>query len=345
VRSIVARAPGKLFLTGEYAVLCGAPALVAAVDCHAEVRVQLEPGPGSLVVESRAERERHAIENPEAEELIGGDLGAVLASLRVARAWAPALAKMRADVTVDSRAFLSDGKKFGLGRSAATVAAAVTAFLAGAGHEEPDEVCEAAIAAHVLFQEGHGSGADVAAAARGGVIEFRRSAGQLTLVARELPPGLHLVVGWTGVAVPTDPILKRFAAYAATREPAALTVLCVVAERAAKAAADADASGFRAAVAETAELLARLGDETGIPIVTPPLARLIAAARRVGAVAKPSGAGGGDCGIAFATSSEQADAVRAAWRADGIAPLPLAITPEGARHEVGDEERGEVPLG
>jgi len=91
--------------------------------------------------------------------------------------------------------------------------------------------------------------------------------------------------------------------------------------------------------------LARLGDETGIPIVTPPLARLIAAARRVGAVAKPSGAGGGDCGIAFATSSEQADAVRAAWRADGIAPLPLEITPEGARQAVGDEQSGEVPLG
>src|SRR5207244_1552761 len=32
VTAIAARAPGKVVLTGEYAVLCGAPAIVAAID-------------------------------------------------------------------------------------------------------------------------------------------------------------------------------------------------------------------------------------------------------------------------------------------------------------------------
>ena len=342
---VVARAPAKLFLTGEYAVLRGAPALVAAVDRHAEVSVRLEAGPGPLVVESLTDGQRYVMDDPDAEELTGGDLGAILAALRVARAWAPELARMRADVTVDARPFLVDGKKLGLGRSAASVTAAVAGFLAGADHRDPAEVCEAAIAAHALFQEGHGSGADVAAAARGGVVEFRRSAGQLAIAARQVPPGLHLVVGWTGVSVPTDPLLKRFTAYAARHEPPALGALCAVAERAAAAAAASDASGFGEAVAETAKLLARLGEETGIPIVTPPLVRLVDAAQRLGAVAKPSGAGGGDCGIAFATSPEQADAVRAAWRAEGIVPLALAIVGEGVRSEVDDEEHGEVSVG
>jgi phosphomevalonate kinase len=99
------------------------------------------------------------------------------------------------------------------------------------------------------------------------------------------------------VSVPTDPLVKRFAA-----------------------------------AARTTDLLGRLGEETGIPILTPPLARLVAAARRAGAVGKPSGAGGGDCGIAFATSLGQAEAVRAAWREEGIVPLPLAIAADGA-HE------------
>jgi phosphomevalonate kinase len=340
-----ARAPGKLVLTGEYAVLRGAPALVAAVDRFAEVRVALAPEPGPLAVESRAEGEHWLVREIEAEELTGGDLGAVLAALRVASAWAPPLAGRRTEVRVDSSAFLADGKKLGLGRSAATVTAAVAAFLAAAGHRDREETCEAAIAAHALFQEGRGSGADVAASVRGGVIEFRRSAGRLAIGARALPPGLDLVVGWTGESMPTDPLLKRFAASAATHEPPALGELCASAERAAAAVAAGDVASFTAAVATTAELLERLAHEVGIPIVTPALARLVETARRAGAVAKPSGAGGGDCGIAFARSSAQADAVRAAWRAAGIVPLPLAIAADGVRHELREAPASEVSLG
>ena len=65
----------------------------------------------------------------------------------------------------------------------------------------------------------------------------------------------------------------------------------------------------------------------------------------MGAAAKPSGAGGGDCGIALATSEAQADAVRAAWRAEGIVPLPVAIAAEGVCHEAPDEVAREVSLG
>src|SRR5439155_875110 len=185
----------------------------------------------------------------------------------------------------------------------------------------------AGLAAHALFQEGRGSGADVAAAARGGVLEFRRSGGRITVAARALPRGLHLLVGWSGEGGATDPMLRRFAT--GPGAPRALGELSAAAERAATAVERGDGAGLLDAVASSADLLARLGAETGIPIVTPALARLVAAARRVGAVAKPSGAGGGDCGIALATSPAEADAVTAAWRAAGIVPLPVAIAAEG----------------
>jgi len=342
---IVARAPGKLVLTGEYAALCGGPALVAAIDRHVELRLRWGPGPGPVVVESRAENGRWVIADPEREEPTGGDRGAVLAALRVASAWAPALAGRSANVIVDSRPFLLDGKKLGIGRSAATVTAAAAAFLASAGHRDPAETLEAAVAAHALFQEGHGSGADVAATAHGGVIEFRRSAGRIQTTPRALPDGLELLVGWTGEPMPTDPLIKRFASAASTREPAALAALCEVAERAAAAAVAGDRSRFLAAVRSTAELLDRLGHEVGIPIVTSALARLIAAAERCGAAAKPSGAGGGDCGIAFATSPAQAEAIRAAWQAAGIVPLRIAIAPAGVRLEIDVAETHEVSVG
>src|SRR5262249_28531110 len=70
-------------------------------------------------------------------------------------------------------------------------------------------------------------------------------------------------------------------------------------------------------------LLVRLGAELALPLVTPALATLVRTANRVGAAAKPSGAGAGDCGIALATSAAQAAAVRAAWQDAGILPLPV----------------------
>jgi phosphomevalonate kinase len=342
VIATAAEAPGKLFLTGEYAVLVGAPALVAAVDRRARVDVRLDDAPGALVVHSRLEDRTWRIDDVEREERTGGDLGAVLAAVRVATAWQPALAGRHVELEVESGAFLLGRQKLGLGRSAATVTAAVAALLAAIGRADPAQTCEASVAAHALFQDGHGSGADVVASARGGVIEFRRSGGCLSAVPRTLPPGLELLVGYTGDGAATDALVKRFASEAAKRTPAALDALSGVARRATDAVAASDAGTFTAAVDESAALLEELGCALDLPIVTPALARLIAAARGVGAAAKPSGAGGGDCGIAFATSPSQADAVRAAWRAAAIIPLPVAIDPRGVRWETAAADRAEA---
>jgi phosphomevalonate kinase len=52
---IAVTAPGKLFLTGEWAVLRGAPALVAAVDRVVRLEVDVAAGDGPLAIESLAE--------------------------------------------------------------------------------------------------------------------------------------------------------------------------------------------------------------------------------------------------------------------------------------------------
>jgi len=337
--AVAARAPGKLFITGEYAVLAGAPALVAAVDRYAEVRVRLGDEAGSLLVESLADGGRR----PGRATAEGGDAAAVVAALRACAARASRLDGRRCHVLVDSRALLAGERKLGLGRSAATVTAAVAAFLAAVGHGDAAETFTTAVAAHSLFQDGRGSGADVAAAVHGGVVECRRVEGRLVIARRALPPGLHLVVGWTGEAAPTAALVERFGA--GGRERGVLGELSAAAEGAAEAAAGHDARALVASVARSAELLERLGRELGIPIVTPALARLVAAARRVGAVAKPSGAGGGDCGIALADSATQAAAVRAAWEGEGIVPLPVTIAVEGVRTDRPAQAAGEVSLG
>lgn len=317
-----ARAPGKLFVTGEYAVLVGAPAVVAAVDRYAHVRLELTAGEGPLVIESEAEGRTFTVEHPTDGPIPGGDAGAVVAAIRAAGA-----AEASGRAIVDSRAFLVGERKLGLGRSSATLAAATAALLGSAAKEA---ILAKALAANASFQDGLGSGGDVAASVYGGVVEVARGDAGLRVTSRQLPAGIQLVAGWTGDSAHTTPLLARFTAAARAGSIRALDDLRATAAAAADAVARNDAGALADAVDRSATLLERLGDETGIPIVTPALARLVAAARRVGAVAKPSGAGAGDCGIALATSPAQAAAVRAAWQEEGLLPLQIAIAPEGA---------------
>ena len=100
--SPVVVAPGKVFLMGEYAVLDGAPAVVAAVGRFAVG--QFIPGNES--------------ESPFVEEAVR----ATLAGLGERAAALPA-----GSVLVDSSGFSAGGHKLGLGSSAAVTAASVGA--------------------------------------------------------------------------------------------------------------------------------------------------------------------------------------------------------------------------
>jgi phosphomevalonate kinase len=321
VTAFVARAPGKVFLTGEYVVLRGAPALVAAVDRY--VTIRLEVGPGALAIESVAEDRRESVTEAELARVGTGDVGAVLAALRT-------VGFVGGRLTVDSRDGLLAGRKLGLGRSAATLAAATAVLLAAGGERARPRVRAAALAANADFQDGHGSGGDVAASVHGGVVEVRREKGELVVSPVTLPDELQLVVGWTGESAPTVPLVARFAT--AESSPT-LSELGTIAEAAAAAASAGDADALCAAVAGSAVLLARLGEELGLPIVTPALRRLVDVAARVGAAAKPSGAGAGDCGIALVRSSQDAQRLHAAWQKAGITPLPVMLATEGVTVE------------
>lgn len=315
---IASTAPGKLFLAGEWVVLRGAPALVAAVDRM--VRIDAEPGGRTLTVESVAEG-RTWSGDAAASDREPGDVGAVLAVWR-------RLGPVPARVTVDSGAFLIGERKLGLGRSAATIAAAVLAHRAlRAAPVDPAALLADALAANADFQDGQGSGADVAAAVYGGVVTAERRHGELTVARHALPEGAQLLAGWTGESAATTPLV---AAFSAMPTPPVFADLTTAARAAAAAVAAGDLDALRDAIDRSGDLLARLGDETGLPIVTPALARLVDAARRAGAVAKPSGAGGGDCGIALAPTPTVAAAVRAAWRDVGILPVDVTVAPAGA---------------
>lgn len=324
---IRASAPGKLFLTGEWAILRNAPALVAAVDRRAVVESTVRDGAGAIVVDSLADGIATRL-GPDAA--LSGDAAAVAAVLQVLRP----RGGLEGELVVDSRAFLAGSRKLGLGRSAATIAAAATALLAACGEAATRErVLATALAANQVLQDGLGSGADIVAAVEGGIVEVRRWGEQLAVTARRLPTGIEIAAAWTGTSAPTAPLLRRFEARMQHRTEEthhAMRELKLAAEDAATAAARDDGSAFLHAADRAARWIEELGIALELPLVTPGLARLIEVARHPDVAAKPSGAGGGDCGIAFARGRSLAEQVSAAWREAGLTPVDLSVGAPGA---------------
>ena len=268
-------APGKLVIVGEYAVVDGGPALVLAIDRGVRCDVLRRDGP-------------LRIETPD------GDARFVRPALRdqpghfVFGAWNP----------VD----LPGKPGFG-GSAAACVAACVAA-----GRPVSD-----AFAIHHTVQ-GSGSGADVAAAAHGGMIRFERGE------ARPVPP-VQPVVVYSGESARTGPRVQAYRAWADRRDFVRRSAELVDAFHDDPVRTLHEAGALLRAMAEAAELAYR----------TPGLDRIEALARAHGGAAKPSGAGGGDCAVALFNDPDAGAAFARACAAAGLPPIRVAPAPAARR--------------
>ena len=160
----VASAPGKLVILGEYAVLANAPALVMAVDrrCRAEIRASKNT---VCHLHSMAEAERQVIFRRQARS------GLALVDRVIDANPASNGAGWRG--VLDSSGLYCEGRKLGLGSSAAALTAWCGAWLAWTGQGIPEAreaVLQRFIKVHKAWQGGTGSGLDVAASLHGGVI-------------------------------------------------------------------------------------------------------------------------------------------------------------------------------
>jgi phosphomevalonate kinase len=304
-------APGKLLLLGEYAVLDGFPAVVAAVNRRATG--QFVPG-------------REA-ESPLVDLAVRGAADA----LGPNRTALP-----RGSVLVDTHAFSQNGVKLGIGSSAATAAVTVGAVLEMAGlavAESIDLIFDVASAAHRAAQGGLGSGADVAAAVYGGMLHYTRSAhGPATI--RRLPPlvGVEMVVFSTGAPSSTVDCLQTVTAFATANPETHRQLLPPIADAVSRFEAGLfarDPAEIFAAIGAAYAGMDMLGQAAGVPIVTPLLAHAATLAHEMGGAAKPSGAGGGDVGIAFLPDRDASEAFRGRARDLSLGILDLFIDPTG----------------
>jgi phosphomevalonate kinase len=288
-------APGKLVFMGEYAVLAGAPGIVVAVDRRAEVC--FAPGDRWCI---------HApllgLQGAPLEEARAHPQGDLLSALLCERgAW-----------SLQTDAFHEGGHKLGLGSSAALAAAAALAA-------EATPHLTAALARHGTFSP-QGSGIDVAASVLGGVLRFQR--GDAT------PLPWHGQFAWIAVHVGFASDTRALVATVVEKGDLAPLVRC--AEQAMDAWLDADS--WMDCVSEYASLLALLGQRCGVDIVSAPHRWLASLAGQMGGAYKPSGAGGGDMGVAFLPEEHVARFRKLALQS-GLSCPSLAIDPAGARLE------------
>lgn len=329
---VVARAPGKLFVLGEYAVLDGCPAVVAAVDRFIEVTLDWTDRGGVTQITSGPESVKFATATPPEER---GPLRFVTAALRSGLACCSGIAHHSFTIDIVSRLAAQDGAKVGLGSSAAVTAGVLAALFAAAGREVSERQCRnqlfaTALEAHRRVQGELGSGADVAASVHGGLILFRPRNGLAEISPLALPTGTRLLAAWTGEPASTPDLVSRYRG--AANGHAARRAAFVEASRATVSefvAGLAQGSLPLASVLAGEALLEQLAADLSLPLLTPRLRQLVEIARHHGAAAKISGAGGGDCGIAFAPDADSARQLRRDWQAAGLVPLDFSICNAG----------------
>jgi len=316
-------APGKLFLIGEYAVLHGHPAVVAAVDRRVTGHFVAGAAPATPLV----------------EKVVASVRAYLLEDGGTPPEGAPEL---------DSSALASSTGKLGLGSSAAVAAAGVGAMLEAAGCDiQYTRALAFTLAdnAHRAAQGGLGSGADVAAAVHGGIICYARRDGAVDVRPLALPDGVELIVFSTGTPSSTVDHVRALEANlgsdpAARRERTA--AIGALATAFMSACANDDARAVVQTTARANAELTALGHAIGLPIVTPTLEAAAKLAEELGGAAKPSGAGGGDVGVAFMTDGGAAETFRQRAPHIGLEILSIRTGASGLRREPSARERNHV---
>ncbi len=292
-----ARAPGKLVVSGAYAVLHGAPAIVTAVTRYA-------------IADTARPAERVT---PEVRAALG----------TAAAPW------------FDASELRGPKGKLGLGSSAAILVASLAALALDAGAAGDDAslagaVLERALDAHRVAQGG-GSGVDVLCSALGGSLVARRSDGGLVSDRIALPGALSWEV-WAGGAPASTAHFVAKVEELAAREPSRfethMASLCTAAVEAAAAASAGRAGDLLTHLDAQRRGLGALGQAAGVEIVTADVAELGAIAAREGAVVLPSGAGGGDVALFVGRGPPSAE-LCARRSALGHAVLELSLGARG----------------
>ena len=355
--TITLKAPGKLFIAGEYAVVePGHGAIVASVSRYLTVTIDVTTSVGTLtstqnpdlVVEWTREGELFHIKADHPYRLV--EEAILVTEQYVRECGTPTNALYSLSITSE----LDDAKrgiKYGLGSSGAVVVATIQAVLDF--YETPRTpllVYQLSVLTNLRLSQ-RGSFGDIAASSFGGMVYYT-SPDRISLLEQiqsqsikaicdadwkdltiiRLPeiPNFNLLVGWTGQVAITDSLIQ-----ATEKKQKVETDSAFYKEFLAKSHAivqglqnawnKQDIPALQEGIRSNRALLNEFAKVMQLEIETPALQTLCALAEQNGACAKTSGAGGGDCGICFTQSEQQRQQIENQWAKAQIQVLPIAI--------------------
>lgn len=307
-------------LSGEYAVLDGAPAICMAVNQRARAVITATDGDVSRVVASGYSDAvgRFQLRDGHVKWLDGREIFSVVDSVYRAAEVAEFPACL---IDLDTSEFIDSEtrRKIGIGSSAA-----ITIALSAAIKRSTD-VATIARRAHAELQYGAGSGVDIACGLTGGLIEYRMEGASTMSLA--WPDGLLYRILWTGVAASTR---GKLAQLEATVSLPSRVRLVGESEMMAAAWRGGDAvqivNGYREYIRQLREFSA----DHDLGIFDAGHDELWRAAKAEQLTYKPCGAGGGDIGILLGWESAALDAF-VANNTSNCTVLDCELGPTGVR--------------
>ncbi|HBQ58841.1 MAG TPA: hypothetical protein DD671_04250, partial [Balneolaceae bacterium] len=209
--------PGKLILLGEYAVLEGAPALVAAVNRQCEVHID-------SLYNSTFQVRTPNLNIPEIQFILDADGDAHFRTtidsdtqdqlkfvLCILKYVSQKFGKIPgASIQIDTSSFYHrvTGHKFGLGSSAALTVSLLSGLMEYMGVEmSTKDLYREAFQAHRYAQGKMGSGVDIAASATGGILSYTMPDNpdnpNGTIKRIDRPEDLYMACIWAGYSAST----------------------------------------------------------------------------------------------------------------------------------------------
>lgn len=332
------RAPGKMFWIGEYSVLFGGPALVAAVDRYAVAQYRTQPsrdGDDLRIQSTHAQTpfiwNSDSAYSSDASSSGGSSAGPesewslVRSVLHTLHTELPDFQTPGGFISLDSSALQSDSK-LGLGSSGA-IAVLATAALTACVPISREEIESLALLAHHHFQGRTGSGGDVIASARGGLTRIQGE-GRIPV---SIPSSLSYGALYTGVSASTPVLVSRMkvAAERNVNVRELIDNLATISNRAILSLQAARTDSWLACVREFHATEVELTKIADVDIVTDEVQACVDLAARFGCAAKASGAGGGDVVVVFADSPESLRRTKAASEDAGVAFIDLRLDQNG----------------
>ena len=348
---ITEKAPGKLYIAGEYAVVeNGYPAILVALDqfvtCTIEESVQ-EVGQIISRQYNNDQLSWRRLGDQMVVDKRDNPFSYILSAIRVTEEYARTFSRdLRIfNIHIDSQLDSANGRKYGLGSSAAVTVATVKALCRFYNLPvNKDQIFKLAAIAHFEVQ-GNGSLGDVAASVYGGWISYHSFDRQwlaqqrkyldlktiidlpwpdLNIESLTAPKNLELLIGWTGKPASTSQLVDKISLFKARRQTEYHHFLeksksCI--QRMVDGFHRQDLEAIKNEIRYNRDLLKQLGTNSGVNIETESLSKLCQIAESFGGAAKTSGAGGGDCGIVAIDSNSNFGNVLKSWAKNHIEQL------------------------